>query len=86
MADETIVFVVFLIPSMTLEMESRATEFWRTTPHEELVKAENGLTEGVALKRLGTVEQVASSFVHLITNGFITGQVLAVDRGVMLRR
>ena len=64
----------------------RATEFWRTTPHEELVKAENGFTEGVPLKRLGTVEQVASSFVHLIANGFITGQVLAVDGGVMLRR
>jgi NAD(P)-dependent dehydrogenase (short-subunit alcohol dehydrogenase family) len=40
----------------------------------------------VPLKRLGTVQGVASAYVHLITNGFITGQVLAVDGGVMLRK
>jgi NAD(P)-dependent dehydrogenase (short-subunit alcohol dehydrogenase family) len=40
----------------------------------------------VPLKRLATVEEVASAYVHLMTNGFITGQVLTVDGGVMLRK
>jgi hypothetical protein len=40
----------------------------------------------VPLQRLGTVEEVASAYVFLMTNGFITGQVLAVDGGVMLRK
>jgi NADP-dependent 3-hydroxy acid dehydrogenase YdfG len=31
-------------------------------------------------------EEVAAAYVHLMTNGFITGQVLAVDGGVMLRK
>jgi NAD(P)-dependent dehydrogenase (short-subunit alcohol dehydrogenase family) len=43
-------------------------------------------SESVPLKRLGTVQEVASAYVHLITNGFITGKVLAVDGGVMLRK
>jgi NAD(P)-dependent dehydrogenase (short-subunit alcohol dehydrogenase family) len=38
----------------------------------------------VALKRVGTVDEVASTYIHLMTNTFITGQVLAVDGGVML--
>jgi hypothetical protein len=37
----------------------------------------------VPLGRLATVEEVASSYIHLMANGFITGQMLAVDGGVM---
>jgi Enoyl-(Acyl carrier protein) reductase len=44
------------------------------------------ICEGVPLKRLGTIEEVASTYIHLMTNGFITGQVLAVDGGAMLRK
>jgi hypothetical protein len=32
------------------------------------------------------VEEVASVYLHVMTNGFITGQVIAVDGGVMLRK
>jgi NAD(P)-dependent dehydrogenase (short-subunit alcohol dehydrogenase family) len=39
----------------------------------------------VPLQRRGRVEEIASAYLHLMTNGFITGQVLAVDGGVMLR-
>jgi len=45
-----------------------------------------GFAETVPLKRVGTVEEVASVYLHLMTNGFITGQVVAVDGGVMLRK
>lgn len=38
------------------------------------------------LGRLGTVDEVASSYIHLMENAFITGQVLAVDGGVMFTK
>jgi NAD(P)-dependent dehydrogenase (short-subunit alcohol dehydrogenase family) len=62
------------------------TLFWRDMPAEELEKAQAAFSESVPLKRLGTVEEVASAYAHIMTNGFITGQVLAVDGGVMLRK
>lgn len=61
-----------------------ATSFWRDVPAAELERAETAFADGVPLKRTGTVEQVASTYVHLMANQFITGQVLAVDGGVML--
>ncbi len=62
------------------------TLFWKDVPTDELEKAQVAFAEGVPLKRVGTVEEVASAYVHLMTNGFITGQVLSVDGGVMLRK
>jgi len=63
-----------------------ATAFWKEVPADELEKAQVAFRESVPLTRLGTVEEIASAYVHLMTNGFITGQVLAVDGGVMLRK
>lgn len=62
------------------------TQFWKDVPVGELEKAQTAFAEGVPLSRVGTVEEVASTYVHLMTNGFITGQVLSVDGGVMLRK
>ena len=62
------------------------TAFWKEMPAGELEKFQTTFSESVPLKRLATVEQVASAYVHLMANGFITGQVLAVDGGVMLRK
>jgi NAD(P)-dependent dehydrogenase (short-subunit alcohol dehydrogenase family) len=62
------------------------TAFWKDVSAAELKKAAAGFSESVPLKRLGTVEEVAAAYVHLMRNGFITGQVLAVDGGVMLRK
>jgi NAD(P)-dependent dehydrogenase (short-subunit alcohol dehydrogenase family) len=42
--------------------------------------------ETVPLRRLATREQVAAAYLHLMTSGFVTGQVLAVDGGVMLAK
>jgi NAD(P)-dependent dehydrogenase (short-subunit alcohol dehydrogenase family) len=64
----------------------RATSFWRDMPANELEQAQAGFAETVPLRRLGTPEQVASAYIHLITNNFITGQVLSVDGGVMLAK
>jgi NAD(P)-dependent dehydrogenase (short-subunit alcohol dehydrogenase family) len=62
------------------------TLFWKDVPTNELEKAQAAFAEGVPLKRVGTVKEVASAYVHLMTNGFITGQTLSVDGGVMLRK
>jgi NAD(P)-dependent dehydrogenase (short-subunit alcohol dehydrogenase family) len=59
------------------------TLFWKDVPTNELEKAQAAFAEGVPLKRVGTVKEVASAYVHLMTNGFITGQTLSVDGGVM---
>jgi NAD(P)-dependent dehydrogenase (short-subunit alcohol dehydrogenase family) len=64
----------------------RATSFWRDMSANELEHAQAGFAETVPLRRLGTPEQVASAYIHLITNNFITGQVLSVDGGVMLSK
>jgi NAD(P)-dependent dehydrogenase (short-subunit alcohol dehydrogenase family) len=63
-----------------------ATRFWRAMPVHQVETAEAAFSQTVPLKRLGTVDEVASAYLHLMTNGFITGQVLAVDGGVMLQK
>jgi len=60
------------------------TSFWKGVPANELERQQAGFSEHVPLKRVGTVDEVASAYIHLMTNTFITGQVLAVDGGVML--
>lgn len=62
------------------------TQFWRDVPIGELEQMQSGFAENVPLKRMGTIEEVASAYVHLINNGFITGQILAVDGGIMLNK
>jgi NAD(P)-dependent dehydrogenase (short-subunit alcohol dehydrogenase family) len=63
-----------------------ATSFWKDMPPRDLEKAAAGFSESVPLKRLATAEEVASTYVFLMRNDFVTGQVLAVDGGVMLRK
>ena len=63
-----------------------ATSFWRDVPATELERTQAEFAELVPLKRLGTPAQVASAYIHLITNDFITGQVVPVDGGVMLSK
>jgi NAD(P)-dependent dehydrogenase (short-subunit alcohol dehydrogenase family) len=61
------------------------TAFWKKEmPSEVLKKTQADFTKKVPLKRLATVREVASAYVYLMTNDFITGQSLAVDGGVML--
>jgi NAD(P)-dependent dehydrogenase (short-subunit alcohol dehydrogenase family) len=62
------------------------TSFWRDVPDGDLEAAEAGFVVDVPLRRLATVQEVASAYVQLMSNQFITGQVLQVDGGVMLVR
>jgi NAD(P)-dependent dehydrogenase (short-subunit alcohol dehydrogenase family) len=71
----------------------KGTAFWKdgrwskeVLPPQDLKETIAGFTDSVPLKRLATVEEVASAYVYLMGNNFITGQVLSVDGGVMLRK
>jgi NAD(P)-dependent dehydrogenase (short-subunit alcohol dehydrogenase family) len=61
-----------------------ATAFWRDMSAADLASAESAFRDRVPLKRLATTTDVAAGYLDLITNSCITGQVLAVDGGVML--
>lgn len=63
-----------------------ATAFWRGMPPSDLAAAEAAFRDSVPLKRLATAAEAAAAYIHLMTNSFITGQVLAVDGGVMLAK
>ncbi len=60
------------------------TGFWRDVPSTELAQLETGFAQKVPLGRVADVEEVAAAYLHLLTNRYVTGQVLAVDGGVML--
>jgi len=61
-----------------------ATRFWRDMPDDELARQETSFASSVPLRRTATPGEVAAAYVLLMTSTFITGQVLAVDGGVML--
>jgi NAD(P)-dependent dehydrogenase (short-subunit alcohol dehydrogenase family) len=63
-----------------------ATRFWSHLPAEDVGREETRFSAMVPLRRLATVTEVASAYVHLMANTYITGQVLAVDGGVMLTK
>jgi NAD(P)-dependent dehydrogenase (short-subunit alcohol dehydrogenase family) len=60
------------------------TPLWRDVPAAELESIKATVAARVPLGRLGTVGEVASTYLHLMSNGFITGQTVAVDGGIML--
>ena len=62
------------------------TPFWKTLTRAEFGEAARAFIGSVPLERLASVEEVASAYLHLMTNGFVTGHVIAVDGGVMLRK
>jgi len=62
------------------------TRFWREMATAQLEAAEAGFRESVPLKWIASVEEVASTYLHVMSNGYITGQFVAVDGGVMLRK
>jgi NAD(P)-dependent dehydrogenase (short-subunit alcohol dehydrogenase family) len=62
------------------------TAFWRDVTAEDLAGAEAQFTAAVPLNRLATPDHVADAYLALMSNPFITGQILAVDGGVMLTK
>jgi NAD(P)-dependent dehydrogenase (short-subunit alcohol dehydrogenase family) len=50
----------------------------------DTAKAHN-IANRIPLRREGTVEDVASAAIQMLTNDFITGEVLTVDGGMSMR-
>ncbi|MEP7054283.1 MAG: SDR family oxidoreductase [Actinomycetota bacterium] len=66
--------------------EGGATDFGRESPAEELSQQQARFRESVPIGRTGTVHEVAPASPYLMASSFVTGQVLAVDGGVMLEK
>ncbi|MGI5130021.1 SDR family oxidoreductase [Pseudonocardia sp. CA-107938] len=58
------------------------TPFWRDLGREQFEQIRAGFVQQVPLRRLATIEEVASAYLYLMSATFVTGQVLAVDGGV----
>ena len=60
------------------------TGLWRDMDSKQLAKQENNVAQNVPLGRVARIDEVASAYIYLMENDFITGQVLKVDGGVDL--
>ncbi|WP_162853721.1 SDR family oxidoreductase [Companilactobacillus halodurans] len=60
------------------------TGLWRDLNSKQLSKQEDNVAENIPLGRVAKIEEVASAYIYLMENDFITGQVIKVDGGVDL--
>jgi NAD(P)-dependent dehydrogenase (short-subunit alcohol dehydrogenase family) len=60
------------------------TPFWREQSKEQIEATEKYMNSIIPLGRTGTIEEVASTYIFLLQNTFITGQQIFVDGGVQL--
>ncbi|MCG2574128.1 SDR family oxidoreductase [Acinetobacter sp. ME22] len=61
------------------------TPLWREFSAEQVEQMKQGQAANIPLQRTATIDEVASAYLFLMQNGFITGQTIAVDGGVDLR-
>lgn len=60
------------------------TPFWREQPTKEVENTRQHFASVIPLGRTAEIEELASAYLFLMKNNFITGQQLAVDGGIML--
>ncbi|WP_125589979.1 SDR family oxidoreductase [Companilactobacillus jidongensis] len=60
------------------------TGLWRDMSVTDIKKQEDDFAKNIPLKRISKIEEVASAYIYLMQNDFVTGQVLRVDGGVDL--
>jgi len=60
------------------------TGLWRDMDSKQLAQQKTNVAENVPLGRVAKIDEVASAYIYLMENDFITGQVLRVDGGVDL--
>jgi len=60
------------------------TGLWRDMDSQQLAQQKSTVAENVPLGRVARIDEVASAYIYLMENDFITGQVLKVDGGVDL--
>lgn len=57
------------------------TGLWRSLTQDELAQQTQQVAAGIPLKRVAEIAEVASAYVYLMQNNFVTGQILNVDGG-----
>ncbi|KAF1049795.1 SDR family NAD(P)-dependent oxidoreductase [Xylophilus sp.] len=60
------------------------TPFWRDVPAEQIAAIRSRFENTIPLRRLAEIDELADAYLFLMKNGFITGQHVAVDGGIML--
>lgn len=60
------------------------TGLWRDMNSKQLAKQADNVADNVPLGRVAKIDEVASAYIYLMENDFITGQVLRIDGGVDL--
>lgn len=60
------------------------TGLWRGLSEKELDEQQKSFSMNVPLKRVASVEEIASGYIYLMKNDFITGQILNIDGGIDL--
>jgi len=60
------------------------TGLWRGMDSQQLADQKSNVADNVPLGRVARIDEVASAYIYLMENDFITGQVLRVDGGVDL--
>lgn len=60
------------------------TPFWRGLPPEQVEQTRQHFAQRIPLGRTAHIDEIAGAYLFLMLNGFVTGQSVAVDGGVML--
>ncbi|WP_275627533.1 SDR family oxidoreductase [Pseudomonas sp. 273] len=60
------------------------TPFWRDVPPAQIEATRDHFEQVIPLKRTANIDELASAYLFLMNNGFVTGQHIAVDGGIML--
>ncbi len=60
------------------------TPFWRSLSQEQIEATRQHFAQTIPLGRTAQIDELASAYIFLMSNGFVTGQHLAVDGGIML--
>jgi NAD(P)-dependent dehydrogenase (short-subunit alcohol dehydrogenase family) len=60
------------------------TPFWRHVPESQVQEIKQRFEKAIPMKRLAHINELASTYIYLMKNGFITGQHICVDGGIML--
>lgn len=60
------------------------TPLWDFMSPEALAETERDFAAKIPLARTATIDEVASAYMFLVGNGFVTGQSIAVDGGIEL--
>jgi NAD(P)-dependent dehydrogenase (short-subunit alcohol dehydrogenase family) len=81
-----------IVPSLALELAptrvnaispgTLRTGYWTGVPEKQLEEIFDHMAKALPVGRVGTAEDIANAVLFLVTTGYVTGTVLAVDGGL----